>query len=286
MAEITTAFKKEFSDTLYLTVQQSGSKLMGAVRHETDFTGEAKFYNQYGEDEANEKTTRHQDIVYSADDYSRRMVTPKLPYWSKLVDKEDEISMGLDPRSALMSAGKYAIGRKLDDYIITALRGTSKTGAAGATDTILPAAQKVAVAAAGLTLNKILETAEKMNEAEVPEDERYFLFGAKQLTNLLKITEITSVDFNTQKALVSGKMVSFLGFNWIMSNRLAKTGTSRFCLAYHRMGILLASAGGLTGTIDKVIGKVGQPWQIYADMYAGATRMEEKMVVEVACLES
>lgn len=286
MGAITTAFKKEFADTLYLLSQQSGSKLMGTVRHETDFSGEAKFYNQYGEDEAKEKNTRHQDIEYNADDYSRRMVTPKVAYWSKLVDTEDEISMGLDPKSALMTAGKNAIGRKIDDYIISALRGTAMTGTDGTTSTALGSGQKVAAAATGLTLTKILDAQELMNSADVPESERFFVYGPKQLKDLLKITEVTSIDFNAQKALVAGNMAAFLGFTWIMSTRLPTSSTTRYNLAYNRMGILLASAGGITASIDKVITKVRQPWQIYADIYCGATRMEEEMVVEVACIES
>lgn len=285
MGAITTAFKKEFADTLYLLAQQSGSKLMTTVRHETDFSGEAKFYNQYGEDEAKEKNTRHQDIEYNADDYSRRMVTPKLAYWSKLIDTEDEISMGLDPKSALMTAGKNCIGRKVDDYIVAGLRGTAMTGTDGTTSTALGSGQKIAVDASGLTLDKILDAQELLNSADVPEGERYFLYGPKQLKDLMKITEITSIDFNTQKALASGVMATFLGFSWIMTNRLVLSSTTRYCMAYHRMGILLASAGGITTSIDKVITKVRQPWQIYSDIYCGVTRMEEEMVVEVACAE-
>ena len=286
MGAITTAFKKEFADTLYLTVQQSGSKLLSAVRNETDFTGEAKFYNQYGEDEAKEKTTRHQDIEYNDDDYSRRMVTPKLAYWSKLVDTEDEISMGLDPKSALMTAGKNAIGRKIDDYIIAALRGTAYTGSDGTTETTLPSAQKVAAGGAGLTFAKVLSAQEILNSADVPEGDRFWLFGPKQLKDVLQLTEFTSIDYATQKALATGNVASFLGFNWIMTTRLALSSTTRYNMAYHRMGILLASAGGVNASIDKVTTKIGQPWQIYADMYCGATRMEEEMVVEVACTES
>jgi len=286
MGAITTAFKKEYSDMLYLTVQQSGSKLMGNVRHETDFTGEAKFYNQYGEDTAKEKNTRHQDIEYNPDNYSRRMVTPKLAYWSRLVDTEDEISMGLDPKSALMIAGKNSIGRKVDDYIISALRGTAMTGTSGTISTVLPDAQKVAAGAAGLSLQKILDAQELMNSADVPEGDRVFLYAPKQLKDLLKITEVTSIDFNTQKALAAGNIAAFLGFNWIMTTRLPLSGTTRYNVAYHKQGILLASAGGITTDISQVKTKVRQPWQVYADIYCGATRMEEEMVVEVSCIES
>jgi len=286
MAAITTAFKKEYADTLMLNVQQLGSKLMSNVRHETDFSGEAKFYNQYNSDDANEKLARHQDIEYVPDDYSRRMVTPKVAYWAKLVDTEDEISMGLDPKSALMMAGTYAIGRKIDDYIITALTGTAMTGASGTTSTTLPAAQQIADGAAGLTLDKILEAAEILNAADVPEGDRVFLYHPTQLTDLLKITEITSIDFNTQKALAAGRMAAFLGFNWIMTTRLAEASDVRSCIAYHKQGILLASAGGMNTDIYQVRTKIRQPWQLYADIYCGATRMQEEMVVQVDCLES
>jgi hypothetical protein len=286
MGAITTAFKKEYSDTLYLLVQQSGSKLLNAVRYETDLAGEAKFYNQYGEDEAKEKNARHQDIEYVADDYERRMVTPSTNYWSKLVDTEDEISMGLDPKSALMMAGKNAIGRKIDDKIIAAIRGTAYTGASGSTSTSLPSDQKVAAGGEGLSLAKILEAAEILNSQDVPETDRYFVYGPKQLTDLLKITQVTSTDFATQKALMSGSVASFMGFNWIMSTRLVLSSTTRYNLAFHKMGVLFASNGGVTTSIDRVVTKVRQPWQLYCDVYGGATRMEEEMVVEVACIES
>jgi hypothetical protein len=135
-------------------------------------------------------------------------------------------------------------------------------------------------------MDKILDAQETLNSADVPEGDRYFLYAPKQLKDLLKITEVTSIDFNTQKALAAGNITSFLGFTWIMTTRLSLSSTTRYCLAYHKMGILLASAGGISASIDKVTTKVGQPWQIYTDMYCGATRMEEEMVVEVAATES
>lgn len=286
MGAITTAFKKEFSTMLYLLAQQSGSKLMGAVRHETDFTGEAKFYNQYGEDTAKEKNTRHQDIEYNADNYSRRMVTPKLAYWAKLVDTEDEISMGLDPKSALMTAGKNCIGHKVDDYIIAALRGTAYTGADGTTETALPSASKVSAGGLGLTIDKLLQAKKKLDNYDVEDEDRYIVITGTQLYDLLKTTEVKSADYNTVKALVQGQIDTFCGFKFIKCNRLVASGTTRYVMAYHKAGILLASAGGMNTDISQVKTKVRQPWQLYADMYCGSTRMEEERVIEIACIES
>lgn len=286
MGAITTAFKKEFSDTLYLLAQQSGSKLMGAVRHETDFTGEAKFYNQYGEDDAKEKNTRHQDIEYNPDNYSRRMVTPKLAYWAQLIDTEDEISMGLDPKSTLMTAGKNAIGRKVDDYIISALRGTAMTGTSGTTSTALGSGQKVAAGGVGMTVNKLLDAKKLLDNADIEDEDRFVVVTGTQLSDLLRTTEVKSADYNTVRALVQGQIDTFCGFKFIRCNRLAASGTTRYVMAYQRSGILLASAGEITTAIDKVITKVKQPWQLYADIYCGSTRMEEERVVEISCIES
>lgn len=286
MGAITTAFKKQYADSLYLLVQQEGSRLMGAVRNETDLQGEAKFYDQYGEDEASVKNSRHEDISYAADDYSRRMVTPVRVYWSKLVDTEDKISMVLDPKSALMEAGKYAIGRKIDDMIIAALRGTAYTGTTGGTSTSLGSGQKVTVGSTGLTLEKLLDAKELFDNADVPADGRMIAVTGTQLRDLLNETEVKSVDYNSVKALVAGQVDTFLGFKFIVCNRLVAASTTRYVLAWHTSGILLASNGGMSASVDQIKTKIGQPWQLYADMYCGATRMEEEKVVEIACLES
>lgn len=286
MGAITTAFKKQYADTLYLLVQQEGSKLMNAVRYETDLQGEAKFYDQYGEDDANEKTSRHEDISYAADDYERRMVTPVKAYWSKLVDTEDKISMVLDPKSALMEAGKYAIGRKIDDKIIAALRGTAYTGSDGSTSTTLPSGQKVAAGGGGLTVSKLLDAKEILDNADVPAEDRFIVITGTQLHDLLNESEVKSADYNSIRALVQGEIDTFCGFKFIVCNRLVAESTTRYVMAFHRSGILLASNGGMTTDVSQIKTKIGMPWQLYADIYCGSTRMEEEKVVEIACVES
>jgi len=67
---------------------------------------------------------------------------------------------------------------------------------------------------------------------------------------LLQNTEITSSDFNVIRALVAGDVGAFMGFNFITSNRLAKTGTDRTCFAFAMDGILLSMAKDVTVRID------------------------------------
>jgi len=286
MANITTAFVKQFGNTLNLLSQQKGSRLTNAVSLETGSFGEEEYFDQYGEDVANVKIARNVDVEYAADDYKRRRVSFTDVYWAKLIDKEDKLAMLIDPTSGLMTAGAYAIGRKIDDMIITAFSGTANTGKAGGTSTSFTAANQIAVGAAGLTLNKLIQAKELLDAADVdPDEERIFVLAASQVSDLLNISEVKSMDYNTQNALVEGKINTFLGFRFIRTQRIDLTGTTRTCLAYAKSGMLLAKRNDMNAKLD-VIPTKHYATQAYASISCGATRMDEAKCVEVACLES
>ncbi len=102
---------------------------------------------------------------------------------------------------------------------------------------------------------------------------------------MLGTTEVTSSDFNTVKALANGEINQFLGFNFIVSNRLSLDGTTRSCIAYAQDGIALGVGKDVTARIDERADK-GYATQVYYCASFGATRMEEDKVVEVQCTES
>ena len=286
MANITTAFVKQFGNTLQLLSQQKGSRLSMAVRMETGAFGEEEYFDQYGEDTANVKIARNVDVQYAADDYQRRRVSFTDVYWSKLIDKEDKLAMLIDPTSGLLQAGAFAIGRKIDDMIIAAFSGTAYTGKAGGTSTSFTAANQIAVGAAGLTINKLIEAKELLDAADVdPDEERYIAVAASQVIDLLKTTEVTSVDYASVKALVEGKIDTFMGFKFIRTQRLALATTTRTCLAWAKSGMLLAKRQDMVSKIDQIPTK-HYANQLYASVSCGASRMEEAKCVEIACLES
>lgn len=286
MANITTAFVKQFGSTLQLLSQQKGSRLSNCVRMETGAFGEEEYFDQYGEDTANVKIARNVDVQYAADDYQRRRVSFTDIYWSKLIDKEDKLAMLIDPTSTLMQAGAFAIGRKIDDMIISAFSGTAYTGKAGGTSTSFTSANQIAVGAAGLTVNKLIETKELLDSADVdPDEERYMAVAASQISDLLKTTEVTSVDYASVKALVEGKIDTFMGFKFIRTQRLSLVTTTRTCLAWAKSGIVLAKRNEMASKID-VIPTKHYANQIYASISCGSTRMDEKKCVEIGCLES
>ena len=118
-----------------------------------------------------------------------------------------------------------------------------------------------------------------------PSIPRHIIVSPKQITDLLGTTEVTSSDFNTVKALANGEVNSFLGFNFIVSNRLAKSSTTRSCIAYAQDGIALGVGKDVNARIDERSDK-SYATQVYYCMSIGATRMEEAKVVEVQCTEA
>ena len=78
---------------------------------------------------------------------------------------------------------------------------------------------------------------------------------------------------------------SFLGFNFIVSNRLALSSTTRSCIAFAQDGIALGIGKDINARIDERSDK-SYATQVYYCMSIGATRMEEAKVLEVQCTES
>jgi hypothetical protein len=80
---------------------------------------------------------------------------------------------------------------------------------------------KLLLAASGLTLAKLIEAKEILDSGNVdPSIPRYIACSPKQVTDLLNNTTVTSSDYNTVKALAMGEINTFVGFNFIVSNRL------------------------------------------------------------------
>ena len=102
---------------------------------------------------------------------------------------------------------------------------------------------------------------------------------------LLNTTSVTSSDFNTVKALVQGDVDTFLGFKFIVTNRLSIASNIRSCFAWAEDGIALGVGKDVSARIDERADK-GYATQVYYCMSIGATRMEEDKVVQIDCDES
>ena len=283
--QITTAFSQQFSANVQLLSQQTGSILRGGVSEEA-VTGEKAFFDQVGAAAAVKRTSRHQDTPMVETPHSRRMVTMDSYEWADLIDDADKVRMLIDPTSTYARAAAAAMGRAMDDAIIEAATGTAKTGKSGGTSTTMLAAHQIANGSADLTLAKLIEAKKVLDLASVdPSIPRHIAVGPDQIEALLNSTTVTSSDFNTIKALVQGEINTFLGFQFHVSTRLAKSGNIRTCFAWAEDGIKLAVGKDVMSRIDERSDK-SYSTQVYYCATFGATRMEEEKVVQIDCDEN
>jgi hypothetical protein len=283
--QITTAFSQQFSANVTLLSQQMGSILRGGVEEES-VVGEKAFFDQVGAAAAVKRTSRHQDTPMVDTPHSRRMVTMDAYEWADLIDDADKVQMLIDPTSTYARAAAAAMGRAMDDAIIAAATGTSLTGKAGGTSTTMLAANQIAHGSADLSLAKLIEAKKILDLGSVdPSIPRHIAVGPDQIEALLNSTTVTSSDFNTVKALVQGEINTFMGFQFHVTTRLAKSGNIRTCFAWAQDGLKLAVGKDVTSRIDERADK-SYSTQVYYCAQFGSTRMEEEKVVEIACDES
>ena len=285
-SQITTAFVQQYSNNVQMLSQQKGSLLRNAVDSET-IVGKNAFFEQVGQATAQKRVSRHSDTPQIDTPHQRRRVSLVDYEYADLIDKQDQVRTLIDPTSSYAQAAAFALGRAMDDEIISAISGNAFSGETGSTTVPLPAGQKITESGTdGLTIAKLRSAKEKFDSASVdPSIPRYIVVGPKQISDLLGTTQVTSSDFNTVKALANGEITSFLGFNFITSNRLSIASNKRLCLAFAMDGIKLALGQDIMTRIDERSDK-GYATQVYVCMTMGATRMEEEKVVTVEAHEA
>ena len=285
-SQITTAFVQQYSNNVQMLSQQKGSLLRNSVDAET-IVGKHAFFEQVGSAVAQKRVSRHSDTPQIDTPHARRRVSMVDYEYADLIDKQDQVRTLIDPTSSYAQAAAFALGRAMDDEIISAVSGNAFSGETGSTTVALPAGQKITESGTdGLTIAKLRSAKEKFDSASVdPSIPRYIVVGPKQISDLLGTTQVTSSDFNTVKALANGEITSFLGFNFITSNRLSIASNKRLCLAFAMDGIKLALGQDIMTRIDERSDK-GYATQVYVCMTMGATRMEEEKVVTVEAHEA
>lgn len=307
--QITTAFVKQFGANVFHLSQQQGSRLRGTVRLETQ-VAESRFFDRIGKVTATKLTTRHSDTPRIDTPQSRRRVTLSDYVHADLVDNADKLRMLQDPTSDYSKTFFWALGRSIDDEIITAADGSAFGDKDGGTTVAHPNSQKLASVDSGagsnLNVQALRRAKEKFSAADVdPSMRMYIAHQSSQEEALLSENEITNSDFNTVKALAMGRINTFLGFNYVRLERLGtqsgaltfdettgEVGTGsgdadgyRKVLAYTEQGILLSVAQDMQAKIEELPTK-NYSTQVFTRMSVGSTRMEEEQVVVIFSTEA
>ena len=288
--EITVAFVKEFTDGITLLQQQMGSNLRRGVSMKSNITGDRAFFDQVDATSMSQITTRHGDTTLTDTPHRRRMVTLAPYEVADLVDRADQIRTLNDPTNSYVKSFAAAAGRTVDDLVIAAFDATSATGVDGSGTALFPAANIVPVNGTGMNVDKIRNARDILEGNENMEDdgenEWFIVMSSVQRMALLTDPEVTSSDFATIKALVNGQINQFMGFTFLKSQRLVDAGSNVLeCYAWVKSSMKLGIGQEPRGFIDVLPGK-RHSTQVRYELDAGATRMDEKGVVQILVDES
>lgn len=305
--QVTTAFVKQFGATVDLKTQQMGSAMRGSVMEEP-LNGEEGFFEQIGATSANEVTTRHGDSPLNATPHDRRRVTLRFFDWGDLIDKFDKVRMLINPESPYVQTAAAAMGRCIDDVLLGAgvsgedsiasygdgstgaFYGTAYTGKAGGTSTSFDSNNTVAVnfggTNVGMTVPKWIEVRRilKAGNLDLKANPLYCALSAQGEADLLNTTQVTSTEYNSVKALVTGEVDRFLSTEVRRHERIPKNGSSQWLYPFWvKSGVKLAVGADIQSQIAQR-GDKKFSWYAYICMGFGAVRMEEKKVARVTAV--
>lgn len=257
--------------------QQKYSKLINTVVMKPDVKGKTFFQDQIGAWAMETKGGRNTQTPNNDPTLSRRMATMVDFHDARLLDRGDELRTISDPRSAYTIAAASALGRKIDEVIITAAMSTAASGETGSTN--ITNGNIVLGSASSMTLARVVAVKQQLDNADVDTEDRYFVITPAALDNLLNTTAATSSDYNTVKALVRGEIDTWMGFKWIPSTRIAAVSSSTAIgIAYQKYGLCMGMGSApLVRTDERT--DLSYSWQIYYELNIAAVRLEEARVV-------
>lgn len=318
--EITTAFVQQYRSNVVQLAQQRGSRLRACVKTQPDIVGMNYYFERIGATGVQLKISRHVPTPIISTPHSRRRVSMTTTTWGEAIDTDDKLKLLINPESEYVEAAKNAFGRAIDDFIIDGALNPSFAGTDGATSVSFPAAQVLADTAitnqtsldAGtddakhMSPQRLRAVKQIFDLADVdPDEERFGVVGATQIFQMLQWVPVISADYNTVKALAEGAVDTYMGFKFIMSNRLptisatafgpflrttysafpgTTTAADRICFFWARSGIGHAIQEEVRTEIAKDP-SLSFATRLYMEMVMGATRIEEARVVAAPVAE-
>lgn len=313
---VNTAFVQQYSTNIMMLLQQQGSRLRNTVQTYSFVGKAASMAEQFGAVSPVRNQSRHSDTPLISTPQDKRWIYPNDYDWADLIDNQDKLRMLIDPSGPYTQAGVMAMGRAIDDEIISGFLNANNTGENGtvSTSTLYAfnsnsqsiAATVGASAATGLNIAKLRAAKRKLLEAQldVDNDQLFCIISAKQHDDLLNEAQAISLDYNNTPVLVNGKISSFMGFNFILSERIPGganfnsainpaitsadsdgsyvAGTRWMVPVYSKSGLALGMWNDVQASVDRRPDKRNS-WQVYVTGTFGSARLEEKRCVIINC---
>jgi len=290
--DLVNLYGRQYATNVSLLLQQMGGLLTSAVDIGTYTGDQASPVDQLGAVEANEVDTRFADMPRTDVPTARRWVFPTDYDVNQMIDKFDKLRLLSDPQSKYVQNAAMALGRKKDLQILKAFTGTAKTGVNGGTSTSFTAANEVDVNTGGansrINAAKIRAVRELMeaNYIDFSREQAFIGVTAKDRSALLNEIQIIGSEYKNGDApiLVNGQVDSWLGFKFIHCEQIETVlaGTNEVTLpVWVKSGMHLGVWNDITTDISQRKDIRGVPWQAYAYLTCGATRLEENKVYAI-----
>jgi hypothetical protein len=258
---------------------QGVAQLVGAVRQRRGVEGSTVKFPKVGKGIATARVPQS-DVTPMNVGFST--VTATMQDWTaaEYSDIFSQAKVNFDERNELVQVVANAIGRRQDQLILDALSGSSTslivTEDEGGTDT-------------GLNVAKLRAAKKLLDKNNVPMDNRHIIIHANSLASILSETAVTSADFNTVRALVSGELNTFLGFTFHTIGDRSEGGlpvasSERKLWAFHRDAIGYGEGIAPRTEINYIPEKTS--WLVNAVFSAGAIAIDAEGIVEVQTTDS
>jgi hypothetical protein len=296
--QINRAFVDQFQANVWMLAQQMNSRLRNTVTVEP-VRGEFAFFDQIGQVDPVEITSRHADGQITEVPHGRRRLASVPWAMNEIVDRQDTNRMLQDPSSSYVRAFAAGMARQMDRTILQGMFATAATGRSGETGVPLPTSQIVPVdyvesgsnTNSSLTVAKLRRARELLLDAGADENDGGMFIACRQreINSLLRDTTVSSADFNTVRALVNGEVNSFMGFTFVVVSHRAvnpimqfdSSGNARVA-AYCRTALTFGINEEPFTTVLPDPAKNANNRVIMTAQF-GAVRMEEERVVDIRC---
>jgi len=259
---------------------QAKAQLVAAVRQRRGVEGSTAKFPKVGKGVATLRIPQT-DVTPLNVDFSQ--VTATLEDWNaaEYSDIFMQQKVNFDERQELVQVVANAIGRRQDQLVIDALTASSTSNTVsndiGGTDT-------------NLNLDKLLAAKKLLDKGNVPPQDRHMVIHANSLASILAEQKLTSSDYASVKALVSGEINTFLGFTFhVLGDRveggLAVDGSlDRTVWAFHKDAVGYAEGMGPKTEINYVPEKTS--FLVNSMFSAGAVAIDAEGIVQITCRES
>lgn len=276
---ISNVYIQTFEQNVRHLAQQSDTRLRAHVTNKAT-GGEKHNWETLGSGAAVQKTAPRTATPTSDLPWDRRVSVAETWHAGETSEQEDPVQMLVDPNSNIAMSLAMAMRRATDDLIIAAATGTALDG--GGVDNAFPAGQVVGDGTGVITLDIVLQVQQLFNENDIdPDEPKCFVIGPVQQRKLLQLMEVTSADYQNMKALATGYLPNWMGFTWVMSNRLlVPQATEISCLAFTPRGIGLQINKDITAKVAEDP-SISFAWRVYTMLVMGAVRTEDARVVHV-----